>query len=332
MATAKLWWNGSSWITSDTTCVSKTSKSGSSWGLLARIKLIAYDNGKIRLYASVQPDGVTGSSNSFDGTLSTSYGGVSANVSNGSRSGSADLRSVTSSETSSTTGTISYSTPSSGMSCVYYSGGAHYGQKLTWSGSVSVGTSPFATISFDANGGSDAPASQTVCKNVNATLTADTPNRTGYTFSGWNTSADGTGTSYSAGGTINISSDTTLYAQWSTNLYPVSISADEGVTITFDGVAYTNTTVTVNKPYGSVCAYTITANGGFIIKTRDPATDGSMTIDLTNPSLSATSQRVGCHLDDGDNWVQAVMYYDDGDQWQMVQAYYDDGASWNLVF
>ena len=36
----------------------------------------------------------------------------------------------------------------------------------------------------------------------------------GYIFKGWNTKADGTGESYSAKDTFNITEDTTLYAQW----------------------------------------------------------------------------------------------------------------------
>jgi uncharacterized repeat protein (TIGR02543 family) len=37
----------------------------------------------------------------------------------------------------------------------------------------------------------------------------------GYTFSGWNTKADGTGTAYQAGGTFTMgSADVTLYAKW----------------------------------------------------------------------------------------------------------------------
>ena len=38
--------------------------------------------------------------------------------------------------------------------------------------------------------------------------------RTGYTFAGWNSKADGSGTAYSAGATFIISTDTILYAQW----------------------------------------------------------------------------------------------------------------------
>jgi len=38
--------------------------------------------------------------------------------------------------------------------------------------------------------------------------------KSGYTFSGWNTAADGSGTSYSQGNTFTILADTTLYALW----------------------------------------------------------------------------------------------------------------------
>ena len=38
--------------------------------------------------------------------------------------------------------------------------------------------------------------------------------RTGYTFKGWNTKSDGSGTSYKAGDTFKITANTTLYAQW----------------------------------------------------------------------------------------------------------------------
>jgi len=40
-------------------------------------------------------------------------------------------------------------------------------------------------------------------------------NLAGYTFAGWNTAADGTGTTYAPGAVFAISADTTLYAIWS---------------------------------------------------------------------------------------------------------------------
>lgn len=332
MATAKLWWNGSAWQTTDTTCLYKTSRvDAANPGIRGRVKLIAYDNNKVKLYASLEPHGYSGQANTLSGTFTATFNGTSVAV-NDSSSRSGEERYAYSSDITFATGDVTCSTGSTGISGTYYSGGAKHPAKLTFNESVACGVTPFATITFNANGGTGGPSTQNVCKGAACALTSSTPTRSGYTFSKWNTKADGTGTSYASGANITASANTTLYAIWSTNEYPVSITADEGVTITFDGDTFSNVTTSVNKPFGSVCAYSMSANAGFIIKSRDPATDGSMTISTSNPSLSATSQRVGCHLDDGDNWVQACIYYDDGAQWHMVQAYVDNGVSWELVY
>ncbi|MCR0446105.1 InlB B-repeat-containing protein [[Clostridium] innocuum] len=42
----------------------------------------------------------------------------------------------------------------------------------------------------------------------------DFPNRTGYIFTGWNTKADGSGTSYAAGERFTVKTSVALYAQW----------------------------------------------------------------------------------------------------------------------
>ena len=41
--------------------------------------------------------------------------------------------------------------------------------------------------------------------------------RQGYTFTGWNTAADGSGTSYAEGDSLIVNADVTLYAQWKKN-------------------------------------------------------------------------------------------------------------------
>ena len=61
-------------------------------------------------------------------------------------------------------------------------------------------------------------------------LSSQIPSRTGYTFVQWNTKADGTGTSYSAGSELNVNADITLYAQWKINKYSVTLITGEGVT------------------------------------------------------------------------------------------------------
>jgi uncharacterized repeat protein (TIGR02543 family) len=72
------------------------------------------------------------------------------------------------------------------------------------------------TVTYDVNGGSGtAPLAQTANRGVMITL-ADGSGLTkeGYTFSGWNTGADGAGTSYAAGASFLVAADITLYAAW----------------------------------------------------------------------------------------------------------------------
>ena len=71
------------------------------------------------------------------------------------------------------------------------------------------------TVIFNANSGSGTMSNQVSAFSAN--LTTNTFTRTGYTFSGWNTSADGTGSSYSDGAMYLFNSNTTMYAQWVTN-------------------------------------------------------------------------------------------------------------------
>ena len=70
------------------------------------------------------------------------------------------------------------------------------------------------TITFNANGGSGGPGTQNVTVGVATTLSSTKPTRTNYTFAGWGTSASATSVSYSPGGSITISANTTLYAVW----------------------------------------------------------------------------------------------------------------------
>ena len=73
------------------------------------------------------------------------------------------------------------------------------------------------TITFDPNNGTGSMASMTVNPGIGNTLTANTFTREGYSFTGWNTKADGTGTSYADEESVSFDADTTLYAQWTQN-------------------------------------------------------------------------------------------------------------------
>jgi LPXTG-site transpeptidase (sortase) family protein len=68
------------------------------------------------------------------------------------------------------------------------------------------------TVTFNANGGTGSMANQVT--NLPTALTANTFTRTGYSFSGWNSAANGIGTAYADGVVYNFLADITLYAQW----------------------------------------------------------------------------------------------------------------------
>lgn len=83
------------------------------------------------------------------------------------------------------------------------------------------------TISYNANGGSGAPASQTKWYGFILTLSSTIPSRTGYTFKGWATSASGS-VAYAAGGQYGNDENVTLYAVWQAHTYTVSYNANGG--------------------------------------------------------------------------------------------------------
>ena len=61
-----------------------------------------------------------------------------------------------------------------------------------------------------------------------APLTPNVLTRTGYTFSGWNTAANGSGTSYADGSSYSFVASVTLYAQWSADFFTVTFNANGG--------------------------------------------------------------------------------------------------------
>ena len=91
------------------------------------------------------------------------------------------------------------------------------------------------TINYNANTGTGKMDSETVKCADSVNLAENTFKKTGYTFSGWNTKANGTGVSYKDGQIIKglalNEQEITLYAQWKANTYSV----------VFNGNGFTNT-------------------------------------------------------------------------------------------
>lgn len=84
------------------------------------------------------------------------------------------------------------------------------------------------TVSFNANGGSGAPASQTKWHGTALKLSATKPTRTGYDFQGWGTSTTDTSANYQPEGKYEADAAITLYAIWKLKTYSVSYNANGG--------------------------------------------------------------------------------------------------------
>lgn len=71
-------------------------------------------------------------------------------------------------------------------------------------------------LTYNLNGSEDEqPADFATVECVTETeIAADQPVRKGYSFVGWNTAENGSGTSYAAGDKVELSAPVTLYAQW----------------------------------------------------------------------------------------------------------------------
>jgi uncharacterized repeat protein (TIGR02543 family) len=169
------------------------------------------------------------------------------------------------------------------------------------------------TVTFDSNTAtSGAPSITSVTQaSVGASVTLATQNtlaRTGFTFSGWNSAADGSGTTLAAGSTYTPASSLTLYAQWNS-------------TISYD----TNTATSGTAPppttaKSSAAVTTLATNSGTLAKTGytfggwNRAADGS-----SNSYASGATN----YPSDGNRTLYA--------QWNSVVTYLANGSTGGTV-
>ncbi len=133
---------------------------------------------------------------------------------------------------------------------------------------IAVAVQPNVTVTFNGNGStSGATAPET--NNAPNSLTASGFSRTGYAFVGWNTMADGSGTSYADGASFPFTADSTLFAQWSINA---------SFTVTFNGNGSTSGTT---APETNHAPSALSANGfsrtGYAFAGWNTTGDGSGT-------------------------------------------------------
>lgn len=109
----------------------------------------------------------------------------------------------------------------------YKWGKTTYGGKTGW---VSLDyCTPQFTVSYNANGGSGAPAAQTGTLLKPPVLSKSTPTHSRWTFLGWSTTASGS-VQYKPGDTYKDTKSITLYAVWKKPTYTVTYNTNGGST------------------------------------------------------------------------------------------------------
>jgi uncharacterized repeat protein (TIGR02543 family) len=207
---------------------------------------------------------------------------------------------------------------------VWSSQGKWTGEWVSATGYVTVPALASYAITYDANGGQDAPGNQVKYLNKSITLSSRQPTRIGYTFSKWNTAADGSGTDYNPGGTYTENAAATLYAQWTKNTYTVTYNANGGSgsmsasTFTYDVEATLKTNSFTRADY-LFLGWSTTNNGAVVYtngqKVKNLATSGTVPLyavwkkQFTPPDLQTPNARRatnGIYDDDGTGAIFSV--------------------------
>ena len=137
------------------------------------------------------------------------------------------------------------------------------------------------SLSYRENGGTGAVTPQnTVYKGQSYTVSTNVFTRTNYTFTGWNTEADGTGTPYAAGATLiggPGSDDILLYAQWSPTGGGSNPSGGGG-----GGGGVSTPSTTVPTTSGATATTTVTAQTG---------TNGTASASVTQTQVTSAIEK-----------------------------------------
>ena len=166
--------------------------------------------------------------------------------------------------------TVAYSSP------LYGSNYKRYGESVRC-----IASNGTVTVNYDANGGSGIMMSQTGDINALAVKSNSFTAPTNGRFRNWNTSADGTGTTVTAGDPLSdIASDgdtITLYAQWD-ELYYIAFNANESSVDSSITATGTMTNQSVARDVATVIKTNTFALAGYIFYGWNTSADGTGTL------------------------------------------------------
>lgn len=100
-------------------------------------------------------------------------------------------------------------------------------------------------ITFKGNGGKGSMSKQSMAKGVSTAISKNKFSKKYYTFTGWNTKANGKGKSYKNKAKIKLTKNITLYAQWKLTKYKITYKLNGGKNAKKNPTAYTYKTSTI---------------------------------------------------------------------------------------
>ncbi len=148
------------------------------------------------------------------------------------------------------------------------------GASFTIAGDTTLFAQWTATLTYNGNGatGGSVPVDSsspyptpfgatttvTVRGNTGSLVKLDEDSGDYFTFFGWNTAANGTGSAYSAGNTFAITANTVLYAQWVAPVFTVAYNSN--------GANSGTVPIDASSPYSDEATVTVKTNSGSLAK------------------------------------------------------------------
>lgn len=157
------------------------------------------------------------------------------------------------------------------------------------------------TVTFDVQGGSEIAAQQV--QTGKSAVRPENPERVGYAFAGWYTSADTSGSEYDF--TAAVNDDVTLYAKWTPNMYAVTFDSQGGSAVDAQQVAY----------------------GGYATQPAAPTRDGYTFVGWTTDAAGTTPYGFGMPVTGG---ITLYAKWDDaGATYHTVTIHWNDGDDYS---
>lgn len=210
------------------------------------------------------------------------------------------------------------------------------GNEFTPNANMESGTTVYAkwlkdlTVIFNGNGNTGGSMANQTITYGNNTLNTNAYTKSGYTFTGWNTKADGSGTTYKDRATYSYTSPTdgdtiTLYAQWLKDLTIIfNGNGNTGGSMASQIITYGNNTLNKN---------TYTKSGDYVFTGWNTKADGSGTAYKDGATYRYTSSigsdTLTLYAQWATNLLDDVTYMQDLTATQCSGSY--DGATATLI-